>query len=63
MLSIVLDKEYVELLKRKALVFKERTKTKKQVFKAMIAANGLQNNYYAEDLISSVVTLEDLFKS
>jgi len=59
----VLDKEYVELLKRKALVFKERTKTKKQVFKAMIAANGLQNNYYAEDLISSVVTLEDLFKS
>lgn len=57
-----IDKEYVDVLKRKISVFKEQTRTKKQVFISMIAANGLKNNFYAEDLISSVITLEDLFR-
>ena len=59
----VLDKEYIEVLNRKAAVFKEKTRTRKQIFMAMIAANGLKNNFYAEDRISTVVTLDDLFKS
>lgn len=57
-----LDKEYVGILQRKVKVFKEKTKTQKQIFIAMIAANGLKNNFYADDQISTVVTLEDLFK-
>lgn len=57
-----LTKEYVEILQRKMSVFKERTRTKKQLFLALISVTGLKNNYYAEDFISSVVTLDDFFK-
>lgn len=57
-----LTKEYVAALQRKLLVFKEQTRTKKQLFLAIISANGIKNNFYAEDIISSgVVTLDDLF--
>lgn len=59
----VLTKEYVLALKRKLKVFKEQTKTKKQLFLAFISANGIKNNFYAEDFITGVVTLEDLFKT
>lgn len=58
----VLTKEYVKILNRKINVFKEQTHTRKQLFLAIISANGLKNNYYAEDLISNVVTLDDIFK-
>lgn len=60
--QFVINKDYVEMLKRKINVFKEQTRTKKQLFLAFISANGLKNNYYAEDIISGVVTLEDFFK-
>jgi AAA+ ATPase superfamily predicted ATPase len=58
----VLTKDYVEMLNRKMRVFKEQTRTHKQLFITIISANGLKNNYYAEDLISGVVTLDDFFK-
>lgn len=58
----VLTKEYVDVLQRKIAVFKEQTKTKKQIFLALISANGVKNNYYAEDLFSGIVTLDDLFE-
>ena len=58
----ILTKEYVSTLKRKLLVFKEQTRTKKQLFLSIISANGIKNNFYAEDIISGIVTLEDLFK-
>ena len=57
-----LTKEYVEVLKRKMEVFKERTQTKKQLFLAMITSGGLKNNFYADELISGVVTLNDFFQ-
>lgn len=56
-----LTKEYIEVLKRKMDVFKEQTRTKKQLFLALISANGVKNSYYAENIISCVVTLEDFF--
>jgi len=56
-----LTKDYVEALNRKLDVFRENTRTKKQLFISMVSANGLKNNYYVEDLISGVVTLDDLF--
>ena len=51
----------MEILKHKMTVFKEQTQTHKQLFLVFISANGLKNNYYAEDLISGMVTLDDFF--
>lgn len=58
----VLTKEYVDILQKKVRVLKEQTGTSKQVLIAMISAQGLKNNWYAEDLINQIVTLEDLFE-
>jgi AAA+ ATPase superfamily predicted ATPase len=57
----VLTKDYVDILQRKLATFKEQTRTKKELFLVFVSANGIKNNYYAEDLISGVVTLDDLF--
>ncbi len=57
----ILTKEQVENLQRRVQIFKEKTGTQKQIFIAMICAGGLKNNYYAEDLISGIVSLEDFF--
>jgi uncharacterized protein len=56
-----ITKEYMEILKRKAEVFKEQTRTKKQLFFALISASGIKSNHYAEDIISGVVTLDNFF--
>ncbi len=58
----VLTKDYVVTLQRKLAVFKEQTRTKKQIFLAIVSASGVKNNFYAEDIISGVVTLDDLFR-
>jgi AAA+ ATPase superfamily predicted ATPase len=57
----ILTKDYVDILNRKMTVFKEQTRTKKQLFVALILANGIKNNYYAEHLIDAIATLDDLF--
>ncbi len=57
----VVDKRYAAVLERKVRVFKERTKTKKEIFIAMVAASGLKRSVYSEEMVSAVVTLEDLF--
>lgn len=56
----IIDKAYAESLERKMRVFKEHTKTKKQLFMTLISANGLHENAHSKDLINSVVTLDDL---
>ncbi len=58
----VIDKQYAENLQRKNDVFIEKTGTKKQIFISIISANGVKPNQYSRELISSVVTLKDLFK-
>jgi uncharacterized protein len=58
----VIDREYAEKLQRKVDVFKAVTETKKQVFIAMISANGVKKNKYSDELLSGVITLDDLFK-
>ena len=58
----VLTKDYVKKLEQKMDVFKIQTETKKQLFMTLIAANGVKNFYYAEDMIQEIITLEDLFK-
>lgn len=56
-----LTKAYVDNIMQKVSVFKERTHTNKQIFIAFISANGVKNNYYADELITSIITLSDLF--
>jgi uncharacterized protein len=58
-----IDKQYAKNLLNKVELFKKKTKTTKQVFIAMISACGLKPTIYSEELISHVVTLNDLFKS
>ncbi|HBG34007.1 MAG TPA: AAA family ATPase [Holosporales bacterium] len=58
----VIDKQEAALLKRKIAVFKERTRTKKQIFLAIISANGLKKTIYSEDMVNGLVTLDDLFR-
>jgi hypothetical protein len=57
-----IDKEYAENLKRKIRVYKERTRTKNQIYLVLISANGLKENSHSDELIHGVVTLDDLFR-
>ncbi|MCK4607980.1 MAG: hypothetical protein KAT71_00720 [Gammaproteobacteria bacterium] len=56
-----IDKKYAKDLLRKVEVFRKKTRTDKQIFIAMISANGLKATMYSEELITAVVTLDDLF--
>ncbi len=56
-----IDKSYSETLENKIRVFKEITRTRKQIFLVMISALGLQNSKYTDTLVSNIITLEDLF--
>ncbi len=58
-----IDKQYAETLRKKVKVFKERTKTERQIFITLISANGLKESIYSEDLLSGVITLKDLMKA
>jgi AAA+ ATPase superfamily predicted ATPase len=57
-----IDKKYAEVLNQRVNIFKEKTRTKKQIFLAMITATGLKQTMYSEDMIQGTVTLNDLFK-
>jgi DNA-binding sugar fermentation-stimulating protein len=56
-----IDKRYAEMLQRKIDAFVTATQTQKQIFLAIISANGLKENRYSEDLIACALTLNDLF--
>lgn len=58
----VIDKQYAKTLLNKINVFVSRTSTNKQILLSFVAANGVKDNVYADDIISgAVVTLDDLF--
>jgi AAA+ ATPase superfamily predicted ATPase len=56
-----IDKSYAAELENKVQVFKSVTRTKKQIFLAMISASGVRKSKYSDKLVSKVVELEDLF--
>jgi len=58
-----IDKQYAKILTQKMNIFREKTRTKKQLFLAMITATGLKPTMYSEELVSSSMILEDFFKS
>ena len=59
----IIDKSYAGNLSQKMKIFKERTKTSKQLFLAIISAAGLKKTMYSEELINAVVNLDHLFES
>lgn len=60
--EFVIDKKYAAELIRKKTVFTAKTRTKKQILISMISAENIADNLYADDLITGVVTLDDLFE-
>lgn len=58
---LVIDKDYAKKIQKKMEVFQKKTKTEKQLFFAIVSANGLKKTMYSEELIDAVVTLSDLF--
>ncbi|CAO5681372.1 MAG: hypothetical protein HEEMFOPI_01914 [Holosporales bacterium] len=57
-----IDKDYAKKLIQKVRIFEENQKTKKSLFLSMITLNGVQNNVYAEDLVTNVMTSKDFFE-
>ncbi len=57
----IIDKQYARSLINKRDVFMQKTRTKKHILITMIAASGIKNNLYADDLLSNIATLDDLF--
>ncbi len=58
-----IDKQYSKNLTNKIQTFTQATKTNKQIFLAMISANGLKETMYSEEMLNGgIVTLNDLFK-
>jgi uncharacterized protein len=58
----VIDKNYVDVLKQKIEIFKRISRTNKQIFLILISANGIKQTQYSKELVTRVITLENLFK-
>ncbi|HFB99635.1 MAG TPA: ATP-binding protein, partial [Phaeodactylibacter sp.] len=56
-----INKTYAENLRNKIAVFKEVSKTKKQIFLTMISSFGVIENKYSQELIDNNLTMEVLF--
>lgn len=57
----LIDKDYSQRLKKKIDVFQKITRTKNQLFLVMLSVSGLKKNMYSEELISNIITIDDLF--
>lgn len=57
----IITKEYANNLQHKINLYRQITRTKKQLFFAIVSANGLKKNHYSEKLVDFVITLKDLF--
>jgi hypothetical protein len=58
--EFVLTKAYAKQLVAKAEIFKERTKTKKEVVITLVTTHGLKPGLWNDEVIDSVVTAEQL---
>ncbi len=58
----LIDKAVAATLLKKVDIYRKQTKTNKQIFIAMVAANGLKPTMYSEELITGCVTLKELFE-
>lgn len=56
-----MTKSYATNLRQKQSIFKSITKTKKQIFYVLIAAQGIVENAHSQAVFSQVLGLDDLF--
>lgn len=59
--EFVIDAKYAAELRQKKEVFRQVTKTRKNVFITLITSFGLVQNAYSRELVASSLTLDDLF--
>jgi hypothetical protein len=59
--AFTIDKGYAEKLRRKLDVFRRATGTRKNVFLTMVTTLGVTDNAYSRELVTSSLTLDDLF--
>lgn len=57
----IITKNYARNLNQKLAVFKEQTRCKKQLLLHFVASQGVTENPYFDEMVSGVVTLDDLF--
>jgi len=57
-----IDKNYAQALHKKMEIFRIQTRTKKQLFLAMVTVFGLNPTMYSEEMVTNQVILDDLFK-
>ncbi|HFB99614.1 MAG TPA: ATP-binding protein [Phaeodactylibacter sp.] len=60
--KFTVSKSYATTLRNKITVFREATKTKKQLFLVMISTYGVDDNMHSLGLIDQSLTLDDLFE-
>lgn len=60
--QFIIDKKYAKLLEYRENIYRIAKKTYKQIFHSFITVNGVKKNQYSNALISSVITIGDLFK-
>ena len=60
--EFAISQEYADRLRTKMRVFREATKTKKQLFYMMITTFGLHKNQHSIGLIVNDLTFNDLFE-
>ena len=58
----IVTKAYANTLRKKRSIFKAVTKTTKQIFFVLIAAQGLLANAHSRSIFANILTLDDLFK-
>jgi hypothetical protein len=56
-----IKKEYAKQLSEKINIFKEKTKTKKNIFLTLLTANGAKKNEHYLSIVTNQIALEDLF--
>ncbi len=59
--EFTLTKSYVDILRNKISVFKEKTKTKKNIFTTLITTYGIKINKYSTQYIQNELLIDDLF--
>ena len=59
--NFTIDNKYAAVLRRKETVFKEKTKTRKQVFFTLITTFGLNKNEHSIGLVDSIIVADKLF--
>ncbi len=58
-----IDKKYASHIVGREKIYCKVTKTNKQIFHSMIVSGGLKKTMYSEEIITSYVTLNDLFRA